>query len=210
VKIWPFVWKFDFYWTFVWNMLNVWKYGHLCENMTFIEYLCEICSMCDNMAIWCLGSVSEVCAVSEVLCSISDGHYTKSGNSSVSGEEKGWRAHETHISYLRRRETCPCNARHLSGEKGDVLTKCTSPFYLTCTKKEYLQIILHRMPLTPARIMPIDTHMWTYVGQWASWGPSSRSTAWITSCLTSSKPLDHRGFKSWWALLLVGEVGLNF
>jgi hypothetical protein len=25
------------------NMLNVWKYGQLCENMTCIEYLCEIC-----------------------------------------------------------------------------------------------------------------------------------------------------------------------
>jgi hypothetical protein len=45
-------------------MLNVWKYGHLCEYFTFIGYLCEICSMCknmtfigylcENMAIWCL------------------------------------------------------------------------------------------------------------------------------------------------------------
>jgi hypothetical protein len=51
VKIWPFMWKFDFQWIFVWNMLNVWKYGHLCENLTFIEYLCEICSMCENMDI---------------------------------------------------------------------------------------------------------------------------------------------------------------
>jgi hypothetical protein len=51
VKIWPLVWKFGFHLIFVWNMLNVWKYGHLCENLTFIEYLCEICSMCENMAI---------------------------------------------------------------------------------------------------------------------------------------------------------------
>jgi hypothetical protein len=32
-------------------MLNVWKYGHLCENSTFIGYLSEICSMCENVAI---------------------------------------------------------------------------------------------------------------------------------------------------------------
>jgi hypothetical protein len=38
--------------------VNVWKYGHLCENFTFIGYFYEICSMCENMA------VSEVCTVS--------------------------------------------------------------------------------------------------------------------------------------------------
>jgi hypothetical protein len=74
-------------------MLNVGKYGYLCENVTFIGYLCKICSMCENMAIWCFGSVFEVCAVSEVMCSISDGQYTKSDNSSVSDEDKGRHAH---------------------------------------------------------------------------------------------------------------------
>jgi hypothetical protein len=52
-------------------MLNVSKYGHLFGNLTFIGYLCEISSMCESMVL------SEVCAVSEVLCSISDGHYTE-------------------------------------------------------------------------------------------------------------------------------------
>jgi hypothetical protein len=32
-------------------MLNVLKYDHLCENLTFNGYMCEICSMCENMAI---------------------------------------------------------------------------------------------------------------------------------------------------------------
>jgi hypothetical protein len=41
--------------------------------VAFIGYLCEICSICENMAILCLGSVSKVCAVFEVLCSVSDG-----------------------------------------------------------------------------------------------------------------------------------------
>jgi hypothetical protein len=32
---------------------------------------------------------SEVCVVSEVSCSVSDGHYTESGNCLVSNKEKG-------------------------------------------------------------------------------------------------------------------------
>jgi hypothetical protein len=32
-------------------MLNVWKYIHLCAILTFIGYLCEIWSMCENMTI---------------------------------------------------------------------------------------------------------------------------------------------------------------
>jgi hypothetical protein len=39
--------------------------------------------MCENMV------VSEVCAVCEVLCSISDGRYTEFGTSLVFDEEKG-------------------------------------------------------------------------------------------------------------------------
>jgi hypothetical protein len=38
----------------------------------------------------------------------------------------------------------------------------------------------------------------------------ARSTAWSTYYLRSSKPLDYRVFKSWWAWVLVGKVGLNF
>jgi hypothetical protein len=64
--------------------------------------------MCENMAI------SEVCAVSEVLCSIPDGHYTESGNCSVFDEEQGRHTHIVCVSYLRRRETRPCNARLIS------------------------------------------------------------------------------------------------
>jgi hypothetical protein len=57
-----------------------------------------------------------------------DGHYTESSNSLVSDEEKGRRAHVTRVSYLRRRETRPRNARLLSQEHASL-------FYLTCTKK---------------------------------------------------------------------------
>jgi hypothetical protein len=62
--------------------------------VTCIGYLCEICSMCENMV------VSEVCTVSEVLCSISDGHYTESGNCLVSDKEKGRHARTTRVLYL--------------------------------------------------------------------------------------------------------------
>jgi hypothetical protein len=70
----------------------------LCENLTFIGYLCQICSMCENMV------VSEVCAVFEVLCLVSDGHYIASGNCSIFYEEKGRRALATRVSYRRQRE----------------------------------------------------------------------------------------------------------
>jgi hypothetical protein len=48
--------------------------------------------------------VSEVCAVSDVLCSIFDGHYTESDNCLVSDEEQGRCAHATRVSYLTRRD----------------------------------------------------------------------------------------------------------
>jgi hypothetical protein len=76
--------------------------------------------MCENM------TVSEVCAVSEVLCSVFDGHYTEFGNCSVSDEEKWRHAHATCVLYLRRRETPPRNTRLISEEKGDVPTQRVS------------------------------------------------------------------------------------
>jgi hypothetical protein len=38
------------------------------------------------------------------MCSVSDGHYTESGNCSVSGEEKGRHALVTCVSHLKKRE----------------------------------------------------------------------------------------------------------
>jgi hypothetical protein len=99
VKIWPFVWKFDFHWIFVWNMLNVWKYGYFCETLTFIGYLCEICSMYENMVTWCLGSASEA------LCSVSNEHYTESGYCSVSDKEKERHLLIRRVSHPMQRET---------------------------------------------------------------------------------------------------------
>jgi hypothetical protein len=61
------------------------------------------------------------------------------------------------VSYLR-------NVRLVSQE-------CASPFYLICTKKEYLQIIRYGILLAPTCSMPIGTHTRTYVCQWARGGP---------------------------------------
>jgi hypothetical protein len=114
--------KLDFHWIFVWNMINVWKYGHLCEKLTFIGYLCEICSKCDNMAIWCLGSISHaLCAVSEALY--------------LASEEKG--------EAPMKRVSC------ISGKVRRALWGCVS-ILLNCTKKEWQQIILHTMLHGPA------------------------------------------------------------
>jgi hypothetical protein len=96
-------------------------------------------------------AISEVCAISEVLCSVSDGHYTESGNCSVSDEEKGRPTHAMRVSYLRRRETHPCNARLVSQEHA-------SPFYLTCTKKNVYRIFSTECSLCQHATCPL-AHM---------------------------------------------------
>jgi hypothetical protein len=50
-------------------------------------------------------AVSKMCAVSEVFCSVFDGHYTKSSNFLVSDEEKGRCALAMRVSHRKQRET---------------------------------------------------------------------------------------------------------
>jgi hypothetical protein len=95
--------------------------------------------MCENMV------VSEVCAVSEVLCSVFYGHYTKSSNCSVSDDEKG--------------DMSTQRVSRISGT-------CVS-LLLNMHKKECLQNILQGILLAPTRKMPVGTHTHTYVCQWA-------------------------------------------
>jgi hypothetical protein len=108
-------------------MLNVWKHDHLCENLTFIGYLYEICSMCENMTICVKIWLSFYIRVKiwlflncvqllKVLCLVSDGHYTESSNCSISNEEKGRHALGTRISHL-------------------IKWRCASPFYFIGKKK---------------------------------------------------------------------------
>jgi hypothetical protein len=51
------------------------------------------------------------CVVSEVLCSVSNGKYIEYGKCSTSNEEKGRRAHITHVPHLRKREMHAIGAR---------------------------------------------------------------------------------------------------
>jgi hypothetical protein len=221
-------------------MLNMWKYDYLCEKLTFNGYLCEICSKCKNMTIcvkmWLLLDICvkyaqclKIWPFDVLVLFLKCVQFLKScvqflidiiPNLAIVQflmKKKGDMPTKTRVSYVRRRETRPWNTRLLSEEKGDEPTKCASRILGTCVsfllnmhKKEYLQIILYGMPLAPTHSMPIGTHTWTYVCQWSSCVPSVRSTTWSTSCLTSSRPWDHHGFKSWWALILVGEIGLIF
>jgi hypothetical protein len=48
-----------------------------------------------------------VCAVSKVLCLVSDGHYTESGNCSVSDDEKGRRVLWECVSLSEGKEDMP-------------------------------------------------------------------------------------------------------
>jgi hypothetical protein len=185
--------------------VNVWKYGHLCENFTFIGYFCEICSMCENMAVSkvCLVSWSFVfnfwwsmCSFPEVLCS-------------VSGEAKGIHAYRMliwHPSKGRRAyKTC---VSHLS-KRRRVLWRCVS-LLLNMQKKESLHIILHgNAPCANTHHARWHAYVKVHVPT-DTCGLSARSTTWSTSCLKSLKHIDCRGFKSEWALPLVGEMGPNF
>jgi hypothetical protein len=44
------------------------------------------------------------CVLSEVLCSVSYGHYTESDNCSIFDKEKGRRVMATRVSHTRQRE----------------------------------------------------------------------------------------------------------
>jgi hypothetical protein len=100
----------------------------------------------------------------------------------VSHLNKGRRANEMRVSHLNKWRC--------------TLWKRVSPL-LHMPKKEYPQIILHGTVLAPTRSMTFGTHTRTYVCQWSLCMPGARSTAWSTSCVTSSKHLDCHGFKSW-------------
>jgi hypothetical protein len=84
-----------------------------------------------------------VCAVSEVLCSVSGKHYTESGNSSISDEEKGRRVHAMRVLYMRK-------GRHTHGTRVSLLHDMH--------KKERLQNMLQGMLLAPTHNMPVGTH----------------------------------------------------
>jgi hypothetical protein len=102
---------------------NVWKYGHLCGNFTFIGYFYEICSMCENM------DVSKVCAVSWSLV------FSFWWSVCFLVKQKG----DTPIKHSSRilvKADMPTECAFHILVKGDAHCGGASPFYLICTKKE--------------------------------------------------------------------------
>jgi hypothetical protein len=69
------------------------------------------------------------------LCLVASEHYTESGNSSVSDEEKGSRALTTCVSYLKQREMRSKYVCLTSEAKGLTLYEGMSNFYLTAEKR---------------------------------------------------------------------------
>jgi hypothetical protein len=69
------------------------------------------------------------------------------------------------------------------------------------------------MLLMPAHNVPVGTNAVCpslHLCQRARCVPGARRTTWNTICFWYSKPSDCRIFKTWWAWVLVDEVGLNF
>jgi hypothetical protein len=74
-------------------------------------------------------AASEVCIISIVLCSVSDGHYTEFGNCSISDEEKERRTLGTRVSYLSKgRRTNETRISHLIKWRR-ALWMCVSPLF---------------------------------------------------------------------------------
>jgi hypothetical protein len=154
--------------------------------LTFNRYLCEICSMCENMAncvkiqtsldtcvkyaqsvkIWPSDVLilfsDALCAVSESLCSNSDRHYTESGNYLAPDEEKGRHALWGRVSNLNEIETLVMGAHLQSQKKRDTHYGSVSPFYLT-PKNDCQQNILHEMLLAPASYSALWCKYVTYL-----------------------------------------------
>jgi hypothetical protein len=137
-------------------------------------------------------SVSEVCVVYEVLCSVSDGHYTEFGNCSIPDEEKGKRGLGT-TRLAKERHANEMSSHILL--KGDARCEVACPLYLIC-KKILTDYSPRDFPCanTEHDRWHTDAHVCVPM---ATCLPDARSTAWSISCLTSFKHLDCCGFKSW-------------
>jgi hypothetical protein len=197
VKIWPFRWKFDFHWIFVWHVLNVWKYGHLCKKLTFIRSFCVICSTCENMVIcvkiWLLFDICvKYAQCVKIWLFLKCVHLLSCVQFIM--KKKG------DVHWLR--------ASHIGRKGGHTLATCVSHLS-NSTKKKGNGIFSTGCSLHMPATVPIATHMNTYVLQCPTSGSTTRSTAWSTTCLRSSKPSDCHMFKIWWPCILAGEVGLN-
>jgi hypothetical protein len=164
VKIWSFVWKFDFQWIFVSMFENM----IICMKILLSLDISVKYAQC--VKIWLFLKCVQFL---EVLCSIS-------------GKAKGRGAYRTCISHLSKgRRACRTHVSHLSKGRRALWRHVSA---LLNMWKEYLQVIIHGIHLAPTRNMTVVTHTRTYVRQWAQRGPGARSTAWSTSYPMTSHP----------------------
>jgi hypothetical protein len=179
-------------------MLNVWKYDHLCENLTFIGYLCEICLMCENMTICVKIWLSLDNCVKYAQCVKIWPFVWKFGFHLIFVSNHGcflsvcsfWSLVFSFwwtLYWIQQ-------LLNFWWKKGETrVVEARLPF-TSYAKKEYLQIILQRILLVPTRSMTVGSHTRMYVCQWSLCRPGARSTAWSTSCVTFLKHLDCHGF----------------
>jgi hypothetical protein len=170
-------------------MLNVWKYDHLCENLTFIRYLCEICSMCENMTICVkIWHSLNICVKYAqcvtiwpfdvlVLFLMPCVQFLKPCVQFLMNtilnqvivqfliKKKRKRAVMRCVSHLRKRETRPWNMHLVSQEKGDACYGGESPFYLIALKRMLMNYSPRRASCTSTWNGRLNTC--THVFKWS-------------------------------------------
>jgi hypothetical protein len=150
------------------------------------------------MAIWCLGSVSEV------LRSVFYQHYIESVNCSIFDEEKGRHALSARI-WGKGRCTLSMCVSHLKQREMRVMGRVF--LLVNCTKR-----IFNRIFSTGCSFRPrprASGHMCAHMCQRPRI-TNGRRTMWSSKLLEIFKLLVCRRFKSWLAWCIVYEVGLNF
>jgi hypothetical protein len=172
------MWKCDLYWIFVWNMLNVWKYGHLCEKMTFIGYLCHclkiwslvwkfyfhwiflwnILNVWKYGCFWSACSFLKSCVQFLVKCVLS-------------GEAKGRHAYRTHISHLSKgRRAYRTRISHLIKGRRALWRRVSLLLNMHTRKESPIDYSPCECSLRQHAGCPLAQICQMYVCQWASCG----------------------------------------
>jgi hypothetical protein len=149
-------------------MLNVWKYDHLCEILTFNGYLCEICSVFENMTIcvkmWFLLDICvryaqcvKIWQFDVFVLFLKCVQFLKSC-----------------VQFLRDTILNLATIQFLRKIKGDSRYRGASPFYFTCTKKIFNNLFT-TWASYPCKRVPCNGHKW---GKHTAWG---RRSTWSTS-----------------------------
>jgi hypothetical protein len=155
----------------VWNILNVWKYGHLSENLTFIGHLCEISSMCKKYGHF------------DALCFVSDGNYWIWLVFCLWWKNKGDTRYGC-VSHIWSKGRCTLS-RHVSHLKQiqDARYEGVSPFYFPKQKDNQHKLLQRVLPPLAAMCPWVHVHHIGMCGEW------KKDWVGAVSCSRSSKLL---------------------